>query len=143
MRRLGTHLLIDAWEAPVALIDDPEAVRSALVGAVEAGGATVIDVCVHHFSPHGVTATVTLAESHAAVHTWPEYGYAAVDYFSCSALDWKAAMRHLEEQLGAESVHLEEVERGVLAPAAEGRRATLVAPQGGEEIPLRWREEAI
>ncbi|NER23683.1 MAG: hypothetical protein F6J96_23865 [Symploca sp. SIO1C2] len=39
---------------------------------ITAGGATLIDICVHQLSPHRVTATATLAESHIVLHTWPE-----------------------------------------------------------------------
>ena len=81
MKAIGTHLVVDAWESPAELLNDPECIRGALMDAVSVGGATLIDLCVHQFSPHGVTATATLAESHIALHTWPEHGYFAADLF--------------------------------------------------------------
>ena len=36
------------------------------------------------FPVHGVTGVAIISESHVAVHTWPEYGYAAVDIFTCN-----------------------------------------------------------
>ena len=48
---LGTHLILDAWDSPFELLDDPETIRRALLGAVEASGATLIEICVHRFSP--------------------------------------------------------------------------------------------
>ena len=62
MENMGTHLVVDAWQAPAELLNDPEAIREALIEAIAAGKATLIDLCVHQFSPHGVTATATLAE---------------------------------------------------------------------------------
>lgn len=76
------------------------------------GGATLIDLCVHQFSPHGITATATLAESHIALHTWPEFGYFAADLFFCGKGDPHRAMRSLQEALQAKQVRYTELKRG-------------------------------
>jgi len=36
------------------------------------------------FEPQGVTGTVLLAESHIAIHTWPEAGFVTVDVYVCN-----------------------------------------------------------
>jgi hypothetical protein len=46
-------------------------------------GAEVVANCFHTFKPWGVSGTVTIAESHLAVHTWPEYNFAAVTFETC------------------------------------------------------------
>ena len=51
--------------------------------AARTAGATVINTTFHHFSPYGVSGVVVIQESHLAIHTWPEYGYASVDLFTC------------------------------------------------------------
>lgn len=112
MKQLGTHLVIDAWQCPTDLLNDPERIRSAILEAVSAGGATLIDFCVHQFSPHGVTATATLAESHIAIHTWPEYGYFAADLFFCGSGDPQKAVEFLEVALEAKRVKRREFKRG-------------------------------
>lgn len=112
MKKVGTHLVVDAWHAPSALLNDPERIREALLGAVSAGGATLLDLCVHQFSPHGVTATATLAESHIAIHTWPEYGYFAADLFFCGAGDPREAASVLKTSLQAQQVETREIGRG-------------------------------
>ena len=109
---MGTHLVVDAWQAPAELLDDPEAIRKALIEAINAGKATLIDLCVHQFSPHGVTATATLAESHIAIHTWPEHGYFAADLFFCGVGDPKAAMKVLQTALQARQIKIHELQRG-------------------------------
>jgi len=38
----------------------------------------------YQFAPQGVTGTVLLAESHLAVHTWPEHGFVTVDVYVCN-----------------------------------------------------------
>jgi S-adenosylmethionine decarboxylase len=112
MKKLGTHLVVDAWQSPGDLLNDPEHIRRAMIDAITAGGATLIDLCVHQFSPHGVTATATLAESHIAIHTWPEYGYFAADLFFCGAGDPHRAMEVLEIALEAKQVKRTEFTRG-------------------------------
>lgn len=112
MNKLGTHLVVDAWEAPAELLNNPERIRSALVEAIAVGEATLIDLCVHQFSPHGVTATATLAESHIAIHTWPEHGYFAADLFFCGQGKPELAMRFLQTALQAKKVTIREFDRG-------------------------------
>jgi S-adenosylmethionine decarboxylase len=112
MNKVGTHIVVDAWQSPADLLNDPERIRHALLEAVEAGEATLIDMCVHQFSPHGVTATVTLAESHIAIHTWPEYGYFAADLFFCGRGKPEEAMRILRIALQAKEFKSEQIDRG-------------------------------
>ncbi len=108
--------------------------------AAEISGATIVQSVFHMFSPHGVSGVVVVAESHLAIHTWPEYGYAAVDYFSCGPVDSKAAIRYLQEQFGAEKVTTREIERGTLVPAGvNGQPAVLVSSQG--ELALSGGDE--
>lgn len=112
MEKMGTHLVVDAWQAPAELLNDPEQIRAAMIEAIAAGEATLIDLCVHQFSPQGVTATATLAESHIAIHTWPEYGYFAADLFFCGRGNPKVAMQVLQKALQAKEVKMHEIERG-------------------------------
>lgn len=119
MKKVGTHLVVDAWRAPKELLDNPDQIRSALLDAVLAGGATLLDLCVHQFSPHGVTATATLAESHIAIHTWPEYGYFAADLFFCGTGNPRAAIHLLQSALQAERMEVREIERGFPASDVE------------------------
>ena len=112
MRKVGTHLVVEAWQAPEEILNDPEQIRSALVEAVSAGGATLLNLCVHQFNPHGVTATATLSESHIAIHTWPEHGYFAADLFFCGKGDPHKAMQVLQRILGAKQVMIQEIDRG-------------------------------
>jgi S-adenosylmethionine decarboxylase len=127
MKQVGTHLVVDAWEAPEDLLNDPEGIRRAIMDAIEAGEATLIDLCVHQFSPHGVTATATLAESHIAIHTWPEHGYFAADLFFCGRGKPEEAMKLLQTALKAKQVRTREIPRGFdKTSEINGRMATPV-----------------
>ncbi|RMF21556.1 MAG: adenosylmethionine decarboxylase [Cyanobacteria bacterium J083] len=128
MKKLGTHLVVDAWDAPADLLNDPERIRQGFVNAIEAGEATLIDLCVHQFSPHGVTATATLAESHIAIHTWPEYGYFAADLFFCGKGQPRVAMEVLRQALQAKEMTIKEIDRGFpLSTVRKQLEATIIS----------------
>jgi S-adenosylmethionine decarboxylase proenzyme len=66
-------------------LSDNARVQKAILSALDKAGATVIGCQRHDFTPHGTTVIAMLSESHASIHTWPEYGFAAMDYFTCAA----------------------------------------------------------
>lgn len=82
MRGLGRQLVVELWGCTRST-DDAGAVREGLLRAVERAGASLIEVHVHPFNPHGVSGMAMLAESHISLHTWPEIGYVALDVFMC------------------------------------------------------------
>ena len=127
---LGRHLLAEFHDCGADALDDPARVERLMNEAARLSGATVVRSVFHAFSPHGVSGVVVVEESHLAVHTWPEYRYAAVDYFYCGDLDCGAALRRLEEGLLAARVETKEVARGVV----RRREASLSLPfaPGGE-----------
>lgn len=82
LRFAGVHLIVDLHEAE--WLDDLAYVERALRDCIEASGASLLHIHLHHFSPNGgVSGVAVLAESHISVHTWPECGYAAFDVFMC------------------------------------------------------------
>ncbi len=83
MQALGRQILVEFYDCDKDILIDQEAIRTALIEACVIGKATVVTDTFHSFSPHGVSGVVVIAESHVAIHTWPEYGYAAVDIFTC------------------------------------------------------------
>ena len=84
-----------------------------MLEAAVKSGATIVTETFHHFSPHGVSGAVIIAESHLAIHTWPEYGYAAVDLFTCGdSVSAETGFNHLREALVAGHVSTMEVHRG-------------------------------
>ena len=140
MSSLGKHILAEFYGCAPDGLNHAESIERHMNEAAEVSGATIVQSVFHMFSPHGVSGVVVVAESHLAIHTWPEYGYAAVDYFSCGPVDSKAAIRYLQEKFGAEKVTIREVERGVLVPSANnGQPAVLVSSQG--ELALSGGDE--
>jgi len=113
LKPLGIHLLIEYYGCRPYLLNDCDMVRRSLLEAAAACGAKVLDHSFHHFSPQGVGGVVVIAESHIAIHTWPEHRYAAVDIFTCgeNVNPWEAHAK-LKELLGAEESTVNEVVRG-------------------------------
>jgi S-adenosylmethionine decarboxylase len=83
LANIGTHCIVELYGCPRELLNDEQFVRDALREATSHGLATLMGEVSHSFDPQGVTALALLAESHIAIHTWPEHGYAAADIFTC------------------------------------------------------------
>jgi len=81
---LGDHRLLDCYDCADALLRDAAALERTLTEAAEKAGARVVKAVFHTFSPHGASGVVVIAESHLAIHTWPERGFAAIDLFTCA-----------------------------------------------------------
>ena len=80
----GTSIHLIADLTGCQQLDEPAHIEHVLHVAARAAGATVVGVHLHHFGTGmGVTGVAMLAESHLAIHTWPETGVAAVDLFVC------------------------------------------------------------
>jgi S-adenosylmethionine decarboxylase len=80
---VGSHILLDLYECQTEHLDDLEWVRATLVEAARAAKATIVEAVFHKFSPWGISGVVVIAESHLAIHIWPERRYAALDVFTC------------------------------------------------------------
>jgi len=81
VRCAGVHLIVDLHDAKG--LDDIDLIEATLRHCVDAAGATLLHIHLHHFQPNGVSGVAVLAESHISIHTWPDIGYAALDVFMC------------------------------------------------------------
>jgi S-adenosylmethionine decarboxylase len=115
LNALGTHLLIEFYDCDKEVLNDEKSIEGLFIHAARKAKATVVEQVFHKFSPHGVSGVVVISESHLAVHTWPEYGYAAVDVFTCGTeIDPWVAQKVIQEGLKAESSTALEMKRGSL-----------------------------
>jgi S-adenosylmethionine decarboxylase len=111
---LGWHWLVDFYEC-LDLPMDPKRMESLMVDAAKRSGATVVQSCFHQFSPHGLSGVVVIAESHLAVHTWPEHKAMCLDFFSCSdKILADKSIAFIEEQVQATRVEQSKLQRGNL-----------------------------
>ncbi len=111
---LGSHILIEAYDCDPEILDDIKVVEETMVNAALRAGAEVREVAFHKFSPQGVSGVVVISESHLSVHTWPEFGYAAVDVFTCGdTVDPIVAVDHIRDRFKARRALTSEVKRGI------------------------------
>lgn len=114
MKILGRHLVVELSGCNTSILNDQQLLEKHLNEAVRKSGATIVRSVFHRYNPQGVSGVVVIAESHISIHTWPEYGYAAVDYFTCgTSVDPYRAHEYLKEQLGATEVVCQELPRGI------------------------------
>ncbi len=124
MNALGRHILAEVHGCDTGILNDHAAVEEIMVSAALKAGAEVREVAFHKFSPQGVSGVVVISESHLAVHTWPEHGYAAVDVFTCgdSVNPWDAC-NYIVEQFRAQNFSASETLRGVFVENSSQKAA--------------------
>lgn len=123
MRKMqGLHLTADLHGCADdrAALTDPQALRTLCLSSVAAAGLTPVGELFHRFAPAvpggaaGVTGVVLLAESHLAVHTWPEQQAVTLDVYVCNfGADNSARARQLLAAL-VEAFAPQHVERHAL-----------------------------
>jgi spermidine synthase len=116
LNSLGRHVLAEFSGCSSEALNDLALVESAMVNAAKVAGATVLQSAFHHFSPFGVSGVVVIEESHLAIHTWPEYRYAAVDLFTCGeSVDPWISFDRLKRAFEATNHSALEIHRGSTA----------------------------
>jgi S-adenosylmethionine decarboxylase proenzyme len=112
---LGRHLLAEFYDCDPNILNNADLIEAGMTDAAIESGATIVQKTFHHFSPWGVSGVVVIAESHLAIHTWPEYGYAAVDLFTCGdSVDPLVAYEHLKKAFSAKTAFYSELKRGLI-----------------------------
>jgi S-adenosylmethionine decarboxylase proenzyme len=123
------HLLVEYHGCNRALLNDLHAIEALMRVAAEAAGVTIVASAFRPFTPQGVSGVVVIEESHLSIHTWPEHGYASVDFYTCGAGTPERAHEALRASLEATHAEVLLIERGlypsvpamrVLAHRAEG-----------------------
>ena len=109
---LGRHIILELFTDDRELLNDEKRIMAMLEKAAEEGNVTVVGRTSATFNPHGVTAVLLLAESHISIHTWPEYGYAAVDIFTCGGDADKVLEAILRESKAKKHIILHDIPRG-------------------------------
>jgi len=108
----GMHLVGEYSGCGCRILNDEVAIESLLVQAAK----LIVGRIFHRFRPQGVTGCLMLAESHLAIHTWPEAGSASVDLFTSRICDPDSVHTILEESLGAKDSQIVVVDRGLPSP---------------------------
>ena len=114
MKMLGRHLIAEFANCSNCKLTDVDYLKDCLEEAVRKSGATIVRSVFHRYNLQGVSGVVVIAESHLSIHTWPEYNYAAVDFFTCgNTVDPYKAYDYMKEMLASEDAHVYELKRGI------------------------------
>lgn len=115
IKALGQQLAIELYGCDREILNDQKRIQEIMRAAALEAGATIVAETFHKFNPHGVSGGVIIAESHLMIHTWPEYGYAAVDVFTCGdTIQPSDCYEYLKKHLRAENTLVTELKRGIL-----------------------------
>lgn len=121
----GLHLTADCFDCqcPSALMLDIQYLRSNAIKATEQAGLSIVGEKFHAFStqtgdPAGITGTLLLAESHLAIHTWPERNAVTLDVYVCNfnadnSMKARRLMDRLITQFRPKNSNRQELMRGV------------------------------
>ncbi len=109
----GIHVFGEMYGIEGHLIDNVTLLEEALKQGIEASGATLCHMQVKKFEPQGVTILALLSESHASIHTYPDYGAIFFDAFTCGVVCQPQRIGEvLESVLKPTKSHLQTIRRG-------------------------------
>ena len=120
---LGHHVLVEMYRCDEKTLNDPKYLQEVLCQAARLAGATIVSQTFHQFNPHGVSGVVIISESHLTIHTWPEYGYASLDLYTCgNKTDSRKAFNYIRSKIGAQHTSTVELRRGDLEEIESWRK---------------------
>ncbi len=115
MKATGRHLLVEYHDCDCDVLNNLQTIEALMRSAAQAARATVVGAVFHPFSPQGISGVVVIEESHLSIHTWPEHGYAAVDFFTCGDCVPERAHEVLLQGLKATHSETMFIQRGLLS----------------------------
>ena len=115
IEQLGRHILVEYYNCDKEILKDHELIEKHMKQAAIEAKATIVQSCFHKFNPWGVSGAVIIQESHLTIHTWPEFGFASVDLFTCGdkVNPWDG-FKYLEKALKSERSESTEVAIGLI-----------------------------
>ena len=78
----GRHVYGNLYECDPRILSNADELKRIVTEAAKIGNMTLLDIKYWVINP-GVSLIAIILESHIAIHTWPEYGFATVDVYSC------------------------------------------------------------
>jgi S-adenosylmethionine decarboxylase len=139
---LGRHVLAEFFGCNSNILNNVTLIEQILKDAARACGATIVQSCFHLFNPYGVSGVVIIAESHLTVHTWPEAGYAALDFFTCGdACDPMVCFDYVKSKLVASDTAYQELHRGIVDQ--RDQRLLNLPPLVARQLPTAGEVEKV
>lgn len=112
----GKHIIIDAFECASAHLNDIKFLEEMCKKAALDADMEILYSYFHQFEPQGVTGVLVLSTSHLSIHTWPEEGYASLDFYTCGTLELTPQVDYLIKELSSKRAMVYSISRGVSYP---------------------------
>jgi S-adenosylmethionine decarboxylase len=112
MKTQSIHLLVELHGCNSRLLNDEQHLVANMLHAVDVAGARSLGCVSHRFAPQGVSVLIAIEESHFSLHTWPECGYAAADFYTCGNCESGLAVDVIRQALQATECQIVRVQRG-------------------------------
>ena len=132
---LGKHIIAELYGVDKQLISREEVVKEIMDRVIEEAKISVVGTLWKQFNPHGVTGVALVSESHISIHTWPEFGYAALDVFTCRNIDPLLALDVILERLKPKHYMVMQLSRGDPYTEEIGNEGEVSEP--ASKIPVR------
>lgn len=119
---LGTQWIVELYGCERNTLERVPWVERAILDAARKAGAHIVSHSFHQFLPYGVSGVVVIEESHLTIHTWPEHGYAAVDFFYCGGdVDARAAIELMRGRFRPDRIETRKIPRGTATALVQDR----------------------
>lgn len=105
------QLIVDLYNCRSCRFDDLDYIKDVVHTVCDMLHADIVEECYHKFAPIGISAVAVITTSHLSIHTWPEYGYGAVDIFSCQEEIPEGLCQVLAELFEAEQTKIRLIKR--------------------------------
>ncbi len=111
---VGIHIIADMYGVSPEILARVEKMKEIFEGAVKYAKLSKISSDYYQFRPEGASGIILIAESHLSFHTWPEYGLATLDIYTCGNPEQaERAYKYIKEKLNPEREDLLKMDRGV------------------------------
>ncbi len=112
---LGKHFLVELYGVDAEILKSEIDLKQIVETSLLVGKLHKVDDIYYAFKDGGVSGVVLLKESHLSFHTWSEYGYMALDIFSCGEKsEPEKAIDFIVTSLKADKVFINKEERGYI-----------------------------
>lgn len=106
---VGNEISCVMYDVDSGILNDNEALEHLLLDALKKDNFRILDKRSHRFQPQGYTIVVLIAESHVALHTYPEYNSLFFYLYSCRGpQDGRKTYEFLRKRLRPSSVEFNE-----------------------------------
>lgn len=113
MDPIGWNILVDLYQCSPQILDNTDELQRIVAEAILQAGADPGEIIFHRFNPTGISGMAVLCNSHLAIHTFPESGYASLDIYTCSKqINPYTAYRYIAEHIQSPCTLLRELHRG-------------------------------